>query len=142
MIGTIALVYITYGWIVYTGFGHEKNLDNSFNPSTNFIPDGWFKYIILVLYCFNLFFSYPLVLFPAHTIIESYLYSKMEASKKRTWYKNITRSLLVAFTVGLTVGIGPKIGKFVSILGSLTCTPIAFTWPALFHYKLVAKNKT
>ena len=142
MIGTIALVYITYGWIVYTGFGHEKNLDNAFNPSTNFIPDGWFKYIILVLYCFNLFFSYPLVLFPAHTIIESYLYSKMEASKKRTWYKNITRSLLVAFTVGLTVGIGQKIGKFVSILGSLTCTPIAFTWPALFHYKLVAKNKT
>ena len=63
-------------------------------------------------------------------------------SKKRTWFKNITRSLLVAFTVGLTLGIGKKIGKFVGIIGALTCTPIAFTWPSLFHYKLAAKNKT
>jgi len=66
----------------------------------------------------------------------------MEVSKKRTWFKNITRSLLVAFTVGLTLGIGKKIGKFVGIIGALTCTPIAFTWPSLFHYKLAAKNKT
>ena len=66
----------------------------------------------------------------------------MKASKKRTWFKNLTRSLLVGFTVILTVLIDKKIGKFVGIIGALTCTPIAFTWPSLFHYKLAAKNKT
>ena len=72
---------MTYGWIVYLGFGHAANLKDENSYSTNFIPDGWFKYTILTLYCFNLFFSYPLVLLPAHNIIESYLYSNMEASK-------------------------------------------------------------
>ena len=66
----------------------------------------------------------------------------MEASKKRKWFKNLTRSLLVGFTVILTVLIDKKIGKFVGIIGALTSTPIAFTWPSLFHYKLAAKNKT
>jgi hypothetical protein len=36
----------------------------------------------------------------------------MEASKKRTWLKNLTRSLLVAFTVILTVKIDKKTGRY------------------------------
>ena len=31
--------------------------------------------------------------------------------------------------------------KFLSITGALTCTPIAFILPALFHYKACAQTK-
>ena len=41
----------------------------------------------------------------------------------------------------LTILIGEKINKFFGLLGSFTCTPIAFTFPAMFHLKACAKTK-
>jgi proton-coupled amino acid transporter len=54
--------------------------------------------------------------------------------------KNNSRTLLVFGTVCLTVTLGDKLDKFLSIVGALTCTPIAFTFPALFHLKSVAST--
>jgi len=48
---------------------------------------------------------------------------------------------MVALTVGLTLAIGTKLDKFLGIVGSLTCTPIAFTFPALFHLKACAETR-
>ena len=50
--------------------------------------------------------------------------------------------LLVGFVVVLTVLLKQKLDKFLSILGALTCTPIAFTFPAVFHYKACAETTT
>lgn len=97
---------------------------------------------MLILFCFNLLFSYPLVLYPAHIIIENSLYSDWKKSKKRQWTKNLTRTMLVTFTVVFTMLINTKINKFIGVLGSLTCTPIAFTFPAAFHLKAIAKTTT
>ena len=47
----------------------------------------------------------------------------------------------MAFTVVFTMIIGKKISKFLGILGALTCTPIAFTFPAMFHLKAIASTK-
>ena len=55
-------------------------------------------------------------------------------------FKNNSRTLLVVFTVCVTIMLGDKLDKFLSILGALTCTPIAFTFPALFHLKAVAET--
>ena len=49
--------------------------------------------------------------------------------------------MLVGFTVIVTMLVGDNIGKFLGILGAVTCTPIAFTFPAMFHLKLLAKTK-
>jgi proton-coupled amino acid transporter len=88
----------------------------------------------------NLVFSFPLVIHPAHTIVESYFYKNWEKSNKRWWSENLTRSIVVSMIVGLTVILGNKLDKFISVLGALTCMPIAFTFPALFHYKLCASS--
>jgi proton-coupled amino acid transporter len=74
-------------------------------------------------------------------IIEDYLYKGWPKTPKRMWSKNVTRTLLVAFTVVFTMFLGNKMDKFLSILGGLCCTPIAFTFPALFHLKAVAKTR-
>lgn len=97
--------------------------------------------IIIVLFCINLLFSYPLVLYPAHIIVENYLYSTWPKSKKRQWCKNFTRFLLVAFTVGFTLAIFDKISKFLGLLGAISCAPIAFTFPAMFHLGAVAETQ-
>ena len=55
--------------------------------------------------------------------------------------KNVTRSILVAVTILFTISLGQKLDKFLSVLGAISCTPIAFTIPALFHYKVAAETK-
>ena len=107
---------------------------------TDDLPKNWVGYGVKILFSFNLFFSYPLVLYPAHIVIENILYDGWPKNKKRQMSKNATRTILVAFTVILTLLIGKKLDKFLGIVGSLTCTPIAFTFPALFHLYACAET--
>lgn len=65
-------------------------------------PD-WVSYGIIILFCIQLMFTYPLVLYPANIIVESVLYRGWPKSKKRQWSKNLTRTILVAITVAFTL---------------------------------------
>ena len=51
------------------------------------------------------------------------------------------RTLLVAFTITLAILIYPYISLFIEIVAAATCCPLAFTLPALFHYKLMGGSK-
>jgi proton-coupled amino acid transporter len=55
--------------------------------------------------------------------------------------KNITRTILVAITVVFTILLKDSLDDFLSLLGAVTCTPIAFAFPAMFHLKAVADTK-
>jgi proton-coupled amino acid transporter len=48
--------------------------------------------------------------------------------------------IVVGIVVAITIGLGDKLDKFVAILGSLCCTPIAFMFPSIFHYKACAET--
>ena len=74
-------------------------------------------------------------------IIEGYLFGHMPKSPKRQWSKNAYRTVMVAFTVVVAELLGDNLGQFLSLLGAFCCTPVAFTLPTLFHYKLCAKTK-
>ena len=54
--------------------------------------------------------------------------------------KNLTRSCIVAATCVTALLVYENLTAFLSITGAATCTPIAFTLPALFHYKQCAKT--
>lgn len=79
-------------------------------------------------------------MYPAHVVIEGYLYSNWPKSRKRQITKNITRTCVVAISIVFTLSLQKKIDKFLSILGAVACTPIAFTLPAAFHYKACAET--
>ena len=136
VIVVVSAVYIAFGYFCVNAWGTEMTTP----LITDQLPEGWVTYIILFLFSLNLIFSYPLVLYPAHIIIENIIYTGMPKSRKRQMLKNNSRSLLVFFTCCLTIMLGDKLDKFLSILGALTCTPIAFTFPALFHLKAVAET--
>mmetsp|Transcript_36058 Transcript_36058/g.35037 ORF Transcript_36058/g.35037 Transcript_36058/m.35037 type:complete len:80 (+) Transcript_36058:1373-1612(+) len=47
---------------------------------------------------------------------------------------------MVAFTITLSLLLDEKLGKFLGLMGAVSCTPVAFTLPTLFHFKLCANS--
>lgn len=134
---TVMLLYVGFGEFCLFVYGNliKKPL------ITENLPPGVVVYVIKILFSINLFFTYPLQIYPANTIIEGYLYKDMPKSRKRQMLKNLNRTLMVAFTVIFCLAMGDTIDKFISLLGSLTCTPISFTLPCIFHLKLCNPTK-
>lgn len=97
--------------------------------------------IIYIIWIINLIFTYPLVLHPAITVVESYLFKKMQKSTKKTWLQNLSRTVLVGLTVVLSVSLLETLDKLESLNGAFACIPLAFLLPNLFHYKLVAETR-
>lgn len=116
-----------------------KDLDSPL--VTDRLPQGPITYIIKIFFMFMLIVSYPLQMYPVHIIIENILYDGWPKSMKRQWSKNFSRSLLVLVSCLFTKALGNKLDKFLSILGAVSCTPVAFTFPVLFHLKACAKTR-
>jgi proton-coupled amino acid transporter len=45
---------------------------------------------------------------------------------------------MVIFTIVIAELLNSSLGNFLSLIGALSCTPIGFTLPTLFHYKVIA----
>jgi proton-coupled amino acid transporter len=135
--GFITLMYVTFSefclFAYYDRFNPDGPLITDYLP-----PDNRFCWAIKILFCFNLIVSYTLVIYPANMVVDGWLYSDWPKTKKRQMFKNGTRALLILFTIILALCVYNKLPEFLSIVGSLTCTPIAFILPALFHYKACA----
>ena len=138
VIFTCCSVYVVFGTFCVKAWEHS--IDTPL--ITDQLPHVWPVWLMKFLYSVNLIFSFPLVIYPANIIFESYLFPNMPKTKKRQMYKNISRTLLVLFVIGFTIYVGDKTSSFLAILGSVSCTPVAFTFPAMFHYKLLAKTWT
>ena len=136
---SVAIIYILFGLMCAISWGELLNYPNK-PLITDLLPDTGVTALVKILFAINLIFSYPLVLYPSLKIAETYLLTNLKPSNTKTWLENLTRMLVVGMTVGITVGLGHKIDSFLSILGALTCTPIAFTFPALFHFKACAET--
>jgi len=135
---TVMALYVGFGEFCLFVYGDEIKMP----LITDNLPEGAVVYIIKILFSINLFFTYPLQIYPANIIIESYLYKDMPKSKKRQMLKNVNRTIMVLFTIVFCLLMGDAIDKFISLLGSLTCTPISFTLPCIFHLKLCNPSQT
>lgn len=129
---TVMLLYVSFG--EYCLFIYGDLLQTPL--ITDNLPEGFLPNMIKILFSINLVFTYPLQLHPACNIIESYLFRGMVKSPKRMWLKNLSRTILVLFTVIFCLSLGNSLDKFISVLGSLACTPISFTLPLMFHLKI------
>lgn len=144
----VMIAVIVFTCFLYTFFGNYACIAWGDELKTPLITDQlnrngaplWIGWVVKVLFCFNLLFSFPLVIYPTVMINENYLFDGWAKSKKRQWFKNLNRSLVVAFVVGLTIALHQKLDKFLSILGALACTPVAFLFPSLFHFQACAET--
>lgn len=134
-------LYIIFGAINYFAYGAEHlsraPLITKILPQDNIIVQ-----IAVTAYVFSCLISYPLILHPANMVIESYLYKGMNhKSVYRTYLKNLNRTLLVGFTVVLSLTLEDTLDKLMSVVGSVTCTPVSFILPAAFHLSLMAESR-
>ena len=141
VVTSIAIFYISFAEFTNLGYDFENN---EYVLITDALPSqSWFTYSLKTAFTINLFFTYPMQLAPAVTLIESFIFDeKSEATVKRMWMQNLIRTLLVAFTITLAILIYTKISLFVEVVAAATCCPLAFTLPALFHWKLKGKAKS
>ena len=78
----IAILYIVFGEFTMLAWGDKTSFDQplitSSLPETDVIT-----YIVKILFSFNLFFSYPLVIHPANIVIETWFFDGWPKSRKR-----------------------------------------------------------
>ncbi|CAE6508366.1 unnamed protein product [Rhizoctonia solani] len=126
------------GALAYAAFGSKietvvlKNLPQSSKPVQT----------VQFLYSLAILLSTPLQLFPALRILETALFVKSGKTSLRVkWTKNAFRLLVVLGCVGVSIFGAKDLDKFVSFVGSCACVPLCFVYPAMLHYKAVAKTR-
>ena len=133
----IAIFYIVFAEFMNLGYDF-KAADGDYVLITNALPPtSIITQILKSLFTVNLFFTYPMQLTPAVNLLEGFIFdTKANVTPQRYWMQNLFRALLVAFTITLAILVYPMISLFIEVIAAATCCPLAFTMPALFHYKL------
>jgi solute carrier family 36 (proton-coupled amino acid transporter) len=141
----ICFIYLFFGEYELFSYGGytATNTEGLIEPLIidSLPPQQVFVWFIKVMFCFNLVFSYPLVIYPANMVLESYLFGDWPSSSKEMWCKNLTRTIIVFASCLVAIWGWDNMDKFLSVVGALTCTPISFTLPSLFHYVKCAKTQ-
>ena len=85
-----------------------------------------FTWTIKLLYCTVSVITIPLMLFPVMSIVDGYI----------KYGTAMSRLLIVMFSSSVALGFYNNLPHVIAVTGAISCTPIAFTLPALFHLKL------
>jgi proton-coupled amino acid transporter len=129
--GAGALSYLTFGSDVNTVVLVNLDQTSKFTQSVQF------------LYSLAILLSIPLQFFPAVRILENGLFVRSGKQDPRVkWLKNLFRFGLVAISTVISWVGAADLDKFVSLIGSFACVPLCFVYPAMLHYKAVAKTRT
>ena len=138
-VSLIAAFYIFFGEYTLIAWGSTECFDEPL--ITACLPEkNVVTYIVKILFSFNLFFSYPLVIHPANLVVESWFFSAWPKSRKRQMCKNLSRTTIVALSCVVALAVYQYLDRFLSITGALTCIPVAFIIPAALHYKACAET--
>mmetsp|Transcript_17803 Transcript_17803/g.22410 ORF Transcript_17803/g.22410 Transcript_17803/m.22410 type:complete len:301 (-) Transcript_17803:58-960(-) len=133
---TLYIIFSEYMNVAYGSMEKIKLITDAL-PATSTVT-----YSIKALFTCSLFFTYPLQIAPAVNLIEGWIFdSSSQPTKSRRWKQNAIRTGIVLFTIVLAIVVYPFIPLFIEFVGSATCAPLAYSLPALFHYKLEGGNK-
>lgn len=101
-------------------------------PSNTIITKITIMGMVLVLLA-----TYPVQMFPVFALAENAFFSL--STKYLEFKRSILRIVLVILTVGVANGI-PHFGLFLSLVGSVGCSTIAFIIPTILYFKLFSKT--
>lgn len=109
----------------------------------NLPQEDRFVNVVQLLYSLAIMLSTPLQLFPAVRIMEQGIFSEKSGkySNRVKWQKNVFRSLVVIGCTMISWAGARDLDKFVSLVGSVACVPLAFILPSALYLKAVARTK-
>ncbi|KAG0231649.1 neutral amino acid transporter [Actinomortierella wolfii] len=131
MIGITAL-FTSLGALSYAAFGSKTQTVVLLNlPQQSHLVQS-----VQALYSIAIMLSIPLQLFPAIRIMETAVFTRSgKYNPIVKWTKNMFRTLTLFGCAAIAIGAGDDLDKFVSMVGSVACIPLAYIFPAMFHYK-------
>ncbi|KAF9904264.1 neutral amino acid transporter [Linnemannia zychae] len=138
MIG-ITVLFTSLGALSYATFGSKTQTVILLNlPQQSHLVQS-----VQALYSIAIMLSIPLQLFPAIRIMENGLFTRSgKYNMLVKWQKNFFRILSLFACAAIAIWAGEDLDKFVSIVGSVACIPLAYIFPAMFHYKTHPNKKT
>ncbi|KAH6655293.1 transmembrane amino acid transporter protein-domain-containing protein [Truncatella angustata] len=134
----ITTIFVTMGAVSYAAYGSKTETV----VLLNLPQDNKFVNAVQFLYSVAILLSTPLQIFPAIKITENALFTKSgKYNPYIKWQKNVFR-FLVVFLCAFIAWVGAdNLDKFVALVGNFACIPLVFIYPAMLHYKAVAKSK-
>ncbi|KAF9085859.1 neutral amino acid transporter [Mortierella sp. GBA35] len=138
MIG-ITVLFTSLGALSYAAFGSKTQTVVLLNlPQQSHLVQS-----VQALYSIAIMLSIPLQLFPAIRIMENGIFTRSgKYNMLVKWQKNFFRVLSLFACAAIAIWAGDDLDKFVSIVGSVACIPLAYIFPAMFHYKTHPNKKT
>lgn len=133
------VLFIMFGTIGYCGYG--ASIDPN-GITLNLPQDSIWTTITIISLIFAIYATYPVQMFPVITILEGLIFKRYPnvTGAKLTWSKNLVRALLVIFTSLIAISI-PYFSLFVSLVGALGSSVLAYILPCCFHLKLFKEQK-
>ncbi|CAE1281049.1 SLC36A [Acanthosepion pharaonis] len=132
----VTALYITFGICGYLSFGPATNPIITLN-----LPKGKaldFAIMVKSFLCLAMFFTYPVMLFPAIKVLEGYF---MQEPEKTFWKGNVLRFIVVLSTGVIVIAI-PNFANLMALIGASCCTLLAFILPGLFHIIIFKGSST
>eukprot|EP00249_Psilotum_nudum_P010497 c22575_g1_i1 orf=364-1605(+) len=132
----ITALYIAFGFVGYLAFG-----DLTLDIITLNLPNDWSTVAVKVGLCIALFFTFPVMMYPVHEMIERSVVISRCYQHNAIHYPRACKLVVNTFRGGTVVIIAlvavyvPGFGFFISLVGSTVCVVLAFVFPALFHLR-------
>ena len=135
---TLVSFYLIFAETCYFAWGSDLT-----EPLvTQMLPaDSLLVIILKFLFSLNLVCSFPIMINPANAALENWFCKCFKHNKtKLYWSQNFSRFLIVVLEITISVCLASKIDKFVGLVGSVLCVPLALFLPALLHLNAIAKT--
>ncbi|MCO5561538.1 hypothetical protein L7F22_015158 [Adiantum nelumboides] len=133
----ITILYITFGLVGYFAFG-----ENTRDIITLNLPNDWSTIVVKVGLCIALTFTFPVMMYPVHELVENKLIACTYFQKKlapRPMISKLSLDGIRGMTVLIVAAIAvmvPTFSVFISLVGSTVCAMMAFVFPAFFHLQV------
>ncbi|KAJ6070897.1 hypothetical protein N7467_012216 [Penicillium canescens] len=134
----ITFLFATVGILSYGAFGSQTKI----NIISNFPQSDKFVNFIRLFFSLAVLVGTPVQLFPALRIMEGRLFYRKSGHRDllMKWKKNIFRTGIVVLC-GFIAALGARdLDKFVALVGSVSCVPLIFVYPAYLHWKGMANT--
>ncbi|KAI9228499.1 MAG: transmembrane amino acid transporter protein-domain-containing protein [Piptocephalis tieghemiana] len=134
----VTFIFCTVGGLSYLTFGDKVETVVLLN-----LPSGSRAVeLVQLFYTLAILFSVPLQMFPAIGILENSLFTPRSGKRdpRVKWTKNTFR-LGICLLIAVIAFLGSSsLDRFVTLIGAIACIPLSFVYPALFHYKALARS--
>ena len=138
----ISSLLLAFGTVGYCGYG---NAVNSGGITLNLPQDSFWTIITQTTLIVGIYATYPIVMYPVIEILDELLFDNPKVPQLSTisknqkfWASNLMRAILVVITSIIAISI-PYFSLFVSLVGALGSSFIAFIMPCILHLKLFPK---